>query len=320
MRPKVITLSLAILALLGGTSHLPAVELTLQPVIRELQNPDFTPLDPQSITVFNPNQVVHVAEGTGPLTVVVDYYVSIAGLAGAPLELGFGNVAFNVLPFNIDLDLSTGGWNPDATLVDTNGDLPDGMEAIWADNGDYGPSGTDLVSIVAGVSPGAFGAVGVDPRRTIGQAAPALVGTTYFNWTPAADLAGGLNVNVTGFSTYTTNMQLRERLAGSKIGGSLQFQVGAGQTGDTDLDGDVDLNDLNNVRNNFESTGEGVPGDTAPYDGVVNLDDLNRVRGSFGESVVSAGGLTAVPEPSTVGLAVCGLIALAGYKNRRRYA
>jgi hypothetical protein len=36
--------------------------------------------------------------------------------------------------------------------------------------------------------------------------------------------------------------------------------------------------------------------------------------------VFTAGGLTAVPEPSTVGLAVCGLIALAGYRQRRRHA
>ncbi len=58
--------------------------------------------------------------------------------------------------------------------------------------------------------------------------------------------------------------------------------------GDTDSDGDVDLNDLNAVRNYF---GEGViggpriPGDAYPFDGTVNLKDLNAVRNHFGESV-----------------------------------
>ncbi len=51
--------------------------------------------------------------------------------------------------------------------------------------------------------------------------------------------------------------------------------------GDTDFDGDVDLDDLNNVRNNLGGTGGG---DTAPFDGDVDLDDLNSVRNNFGYS------------------------------------
>jgi hypothetical protein len=49
--------------------------------------------------------------------------------------------------------------------------------------------------------------------------------------------------------------------------------------GDTDFDGDVDLDDLNNVRNHFGATGLG---DTWPFDGDVDLDDLNAVRNNFG--------------------------------------
>lgn len=79
------------------------------------------------------------------------------------------------------------------------------------------------------------------------------------------------------------------------------------ELGDTDADGDVDLDDLNSVRNHFGEAGVAVPGDTAPFDGDVDLDDLNSVRNYFG-----VGGMAAVPEPHGIVLAAmsalcCGL-------------
>lgn len=319
MRASNTAFFLAILVLFGGTSRSLAVGLTLSPVIRELQNADFTPVNPRLLSAFDPQHGVFVAEGSGPLIVTVDYYVGITGLSGSPGELGFGNVLFDLRTQNIDLDLGAGGWNPDTTLVDTNGEEIGGMQAIWSDNGDFGPSGTDLKSIVVGLAPRGFGDVGVDPRRTIGQAAPAYVGSTYFNWDPTEGETGVVRTDTSQFSTYSSSLLLRRSRFGSMTDGSLLLQVGS-QPGDTDQDGDVDLDDLNNVRNHIDETGEGILGDTAPFDGVVDLEDLNRVRGNFGDSIVSAGGLTAVPEPGAFGLAVCGLIALAGYRNRRRLA
>jgi len=55
----------------------------------------------------------------------------------------------------------------------------------------------------------------------------------------------------------------------------------AAPPGDTNLDGVVDISDLNNVRNNFGRAGNTFPGDTTG-DGVVNIDDLNAVRNNFG--------------------------------------
>lgn len=72
------------------------------------------------------------------------------------------------------------------------------------------------------------------------------------------------------------------------------------QDGDTDGDRDVDLDDLNNVRNNF-GTSPPPTGDT-DGDNDVDLDDLNAVRNNFG-----AGPTLAVPEPSAAMLALCGL-------------
>ena len=51
--------------------------------------------------------------------------------------------------------------------------------------------------------------------------------------------------------------------------------------GDTNDDGRVSLDDLNNVRNHFGDVGPGVVGDTNG-DGVVNVDDLNNVLNNFG--------------------------------------
>jgi hypothetical protein len=85
--------------------------------------------------------------------------------------------------------------------------------------------------------------------------------------------------------------------------------------GDFDADWDVDLDDLNAVRNAFGSAGEpGMPGDAYPFDGQVDLNDLNAVRNNF-----SGGASIAVPEPSTWALAGV-LAAVAFYFGRCRRA
>jgi hypothetical protein len=96
----------------------------------------------------------------------------------------------------------------------------------------------------------------------------------------------------------------------SSIAFTFPVEPPVGQDGDTDGDGDVDLTDLNAVRNNFG--GAGPAGDAYPFDGVVDLTDLNLVRNNFGTVAGSA-----VPEPSTAILALAGLAAI-GYGFRRK--
>jgi hypothetical protein len=74
--------------------------------------------------------------------------------------------------------------------------------------------------------------------------------------------------------------------------------------GDTNGDGVVDIDDLNNVRNSFGSTGLG---DT-DGNGTVDIDDLNNVRNNFGNR--------SVPEPSTMLLALLSAGAI-GFVRRR---
>lgn len=81
--------------------------------------------------------------------------------------------------------------------------------------------------------------------------------------------------------------------------------------GDTDDDGDVDLEDLNNVRNQFGQSGESILGDTLPFDGAVDLTDLNNVRNHFGAT-------SAVPEPPAALLCIAALTAIAVARRCRR--
>jgi hypothetical protein len=82
-----------------------------------------------------------------------------------------------------------------------------------------------------------------------------------------------------------------------------------GVIGDTNADGAVDMDDLNNVRNHF---GGADLGDAFPFDGEVDLQDLNAVRNHFGEAA-------AVPEPSAGYLGLLGMcvfyVALRGAKK-----
>jgi len=92
----------------------------------------------------------------------------------------------------------------------------------------------------------------------------------------------------------------RERVALAWYATAVAAAYRMGLPGDTDLDGDVDLDDLFAVRNAFgtASGAAGHQGDT-DGDGDVDLDDLFTVRNYFGAG--------SVPEPATATLwVVCG--------------
>jgi hypothetical protein len=109
---------------------------------------------------------------------------------------------------------------------------------------------------------------------------------------------------------YTANGELRQGIVSYEPIGTPVLD------GDTNGDGVVDIVDLNNVRNNFGSSGNPVLGDTAPFNGTVDITDLNNVRNNFGATL--PGGANAVPEPSTWGLAACGALALGWVARRKR--
>lgn len=81
---------------------------------------------------------------------------------------------------------------------------------------------------------------------------------------------------------------------------------------DDDDDGQVDLDDLNNVRNHFGETGPNLIGDMGLRDGVVDLNDLNYVRNHFG---LEMEGAASVPEPSSLALVI--VLAAGAFAVRR---
>ncbi|MCI0740663.1 MAG: hypothetical protein L0Y72_16565 [Gemmataceae bacterium] len=78
--------------------------------------------------------------------------------------------------------------------------------------------------------------------------------------------------------------------------------------GDTNVDGVVDLADLNNIRNHFgEGVIEGPPvfGEAYPYDGRIDLEDLDLARNYFGASQPQP-----IPEPSSLGLFIVEIMVI----------
>ena len=85
--------------------------------------------------------------------------------------------------------------------------------------------------------------------------------------------------------------------------------------GDADLNGIVNGADLNFVLSNYNKTGMTWSQGDFNYDGTVNGVDLNTVLSNYNKSV-SVG--AAVPEPSTLLLAVAGLAGLLAYAWQKR--
>lgn len=96
--------------------------------------------------------------------------------------------------------------------------------------------------------------------------------------------------------------------------------------GDTDGDQDIDLSDLNAVRNHFGESGVGRAEGDLTGDGSVGLDDLNEVRNRFGSSAPYTLGpeyavrQSPVPEPDTLVLLSLGCLVLWQARHRRKSA
>jgi fibronectin-binding autotransporter adhesin len=83
--------------------------------------------------------------------------------------------------------------------------------------------------------------------------------------------------------------------------------------GDINLDGTVDIFDINSVSANWNTAG---PAGDANGDGIVNIFDINLISSNWG---ATGGSATAVPEPSAWLLAVIGLMVAAAAAARRFY-
>ena len=91
--------------------------------------------------------------------------------------------------------------------------------------------------------------------------------------------------------------------------------------GDANQDGKVDINDLTKVLTNYGQSGTTWTQGDFNGDGKVDINDLTKVLTNYGQSLgLSAAGIAAVPEPSTVVLlaALLPAAALIGGRCRGR--
>lgn len=199
---------------LAGTSQATTINVT--PNIIAVLNPDFSPADP-SVVVSNDGVNLVLNPSASPLLLQVDISMTVA-------DGTFGNAAFNINLNNLKQSSLLPGWQGDPSTVDKNGALPGGVVPKWADNGDFGQSGSDLQSIIIGTAPRDFGTA-ADPRPTMGQNGPEYAGSVYLEIDPVdAGQSGGLEVVVSGASNVV-GQDLVALPAGGGVGGAINFQV-----------------------------------------------------------------------------------------------
>ncbi len=122
-----------------------------------------------------------------PAVYQVDFSIFVYDLE--PNEAGFANIGFNVLTENLT-DIA--GWQPDMTDIDIPGPRPAGIIPYFFVNLDAGVPGDNLgilVSIAGGITRSS------DPRYTVGQTTPALMGSLFVLWdgvTPAQLTTDGI--------------------------------------------------------------------------------------------------------------------------------
>ena len=169
-----------------------AATIHVTPKVADVLNADFTPADP-SLIVANDGTHLLLNPSTSKLILQVDVSMTIEGGT-------FGNVAFNINLDNLRQSGDAPGWMPDFATFDTNGPLPGGIRPKWADNGDYGPNGSDLQAIIVGVAPKDFGNPIFDPRPQLGQNGPEFMGSVYLEWDSPPGTVGRLDLVVVGAS------------------------------------------------------------------------------------------------------------------------
>ncbi len=131
-------------------------------------------------------------------------------------------------------------------------------------------------------------------------------------------LNAGVCVNdsgqIAGFGTYPSQ-------SGSGAGGVYEaFLLTPAISGDANLDGRVDINDLTIVLAHYGQSGEWAQGEFTGS-GTVDINDLTIVLAHYGQSEnygSPAAGLAAVPEPASLGLLSAAMAALLLLLSRRQ--
>jgi hypothetical protein len=274
----------------------------------------------------------------GFLNVAASTTLSVQGPVSAyDPALGVGrNITKTGLGFaNVDRVRTTYGSDGSAGLTVSQGTLQ--MNANSVANASEGSSKVNSLTIAAGAHLDITNntlvidyntAAGVGSLMSTTQAMLA-DGRLFSSMSDATHTVGYKdNANTTGLDTKS-----KQNIAGLSTDPSsvlIQYTY----AGDTNLDGQVDVNDLYNLASHWLATGQTWQTGDFNYDGVVNKSDLtllarnwqagvgnplgSGLSGSL-SSVLTSLGLpqVAVPEPSMIGLVGLGLTGLMARRRRR---
>jgi PEP-CTERM motif len=283
------------------------------------------------------NATINVNQGTHQfqLNVGLANNADVDIAAGATLEfnnrLNLGGKTLTKLgdgALKINNDLNTGG----GSIVVMAGSVGGGGSiagSLTNSGGTVGPGNSPGTLSVQGAYTQSAGgtlaielaglAAGTQYDRLVVDGAATLSGTL------AVSLLGGFSPNL-GDSfevmTFASHSGEFNNYTGLDLGGHLALKAAYSATdlslnarpaidGDINLDGTVNIFDINSVSSNWGTAG---PQGDANGDHIVNIFDVNLVSANWG---ATGGGATAVPEPSSWMLLTLG--AMVGLWGRRRF-
>lgn len=216
----------------------------------------------------------------------------------------------------------------------------DAMGSLWYSDGNAttpSPDGVNMVITPQDLStPGSVTVTGTSefqPGFLIGVYQDLALGAYEHQLNYQIDVPGGvpvgaysLGLRLTGTSAASQPFTPSERFAAIFNNGLDSATFAAVATslaahaleipGDVNFDGIVSIFDINLVSSNWNTAG---PMGDANGDHNVNIFDINVVSAHWGNSIYGGSGVMAVPEPSTVVLAVLAGLGLLAVGNRSRF-
>ncbi len=286
--------------LIGGSAAHSAINVTgdlAYPV-----SPDVFTVDPFAVTNANRGIAAdrHLRQTfKNPATITVNQIIISFDVTSQP-EYG---MALSI--YEVD-DVLASAWTPGnllktLTVTDT---LPGSTQRLGFDL-----TGSDMFELPARFE-GATG-YGIEISTAAGAASDGNPGVLYFSndGTPVDYYADGRYYTESGAASSSYR----------DVGLSLLGSTGpAPDPGDVDNDGDVDLDDLQAILDNFrKSVGSRELGDLTG-DSYVNLLDFREWKTYYPGPVPALGSLLSVPEPTALSLAWVGLAAGCAVCRRRR--
>jgi probable HAF family extracellular repeat protein len=180
-------------------------------------------------------------------------------------------------------------------------------------NLDAGSSLGETASVANGINAGGS----VVGSMTISGAAHAFL----YSGATMIDLNSFINPTSGWLLGYAKGISDSGEIAGwgaNPAGQTRAFLLRPALSGDTDLDGTVNIQDLSRVLTNYDKTGMTWADGDFNDDGTVNISDLSNVLTNYDKTrAASAAGIRAVPEPGTLVLLVASLVGLLGRRRRK---